>query len=103
MITEKSFSEYARNGSKNGISIANSTPSWCKVEIYKDLQPGWKLVNAWKKREISNKEYEIIYRKEVLSKLDKEKVKKDLDGKVILCWCNGNFCHRFIVIKWLGE
>ena len=56
MITEKSFSEYARNGSKNGISIANSTPSWCKVEIYKDLQPGWKLVNAWKKGEISNKE-----------------------------------------------
>lgn len=76
MVTEKSFSEYARNGSKNGISIANSTPSWCKVEIYKDLQPGWKLVNAWKKGEINNEEYEIIYRKEVLSKLDKEKVKK---------------------------
>lgn len=42
------------------------------------------MVNAWKKGEISNEEYEIIYRRDVLSKLDKEKVKKDLDGTSIL-------------------
>lgn len=100
MINESNFRTF--EGS-NGISIANSQPKTKKYPVYKDLQPGWPLVNAWKEGKIDDEEYEVLYRKHVLNKLDKEKVRKDLDGKVILCWCTGNFCHRLIVMKWLKE
>lgn len=97
-IKESNFYDFK---GKNGISIANSQPS--NFPVYKDLQPGWPLVNAWKRKEISNEEYEIRYRRDVLAKLNKEKVKADLEGKTILCHCQGDFCHRFIVLKWLKE
>jgi hypothetical protein len=100
MIKESNFRNFK---GINGISIANSQPKPEKFEVYKPLQPGWKLVNDWKAGIISNEEYETIYRKQVLGKLNREKVIKDLDGKTLLCWCTGSFCHRFIVIKWLNE
>jgi len=100
MISEGNFFQFK---GPNGMSIANNQPKWCKYPVYKDLCPGWKLVSDWKSHKITDEEYEIIYRKEILNKLDKEKVKKDLDGKTILCWCTGKFCHRFIVMRWLNE
>jgi hypothetical protein len=100
MITENNFRNFK---GLNGISIANSQPKPEKYPVYGALQPGWPLVNAWKSGTISEEDYEVRYRKEVLDKLNKGQVKKDLDGNTILCWCTGKFCHRFIVMRWLIE
>jgi len=100
MISESSFRNFK---GKNGISIANSQPKGCNFPVYKELQPGWPLVNGWKRGEISNDEYVERYHRDVISKLDKEKVRADLEGKTILCWCEGDFCHRFIIMEWLNH
>ena len=106
MIKLGEFSTY--NGS-NGVSIANSQPNGCDFPVYTPLQPGWGLVNAWKRHEITDDEYEAMYRMNILSKLDKGTVINDLynlvkDVPVLLCWCKkGTFCHRYIVAKWLME
>ncbi len=100
MISENNFFEFRGT---NGISIANSQPRHCHYQVYKPLMPGWNLVNAWKKGEIDEKKYTEIYTKEILEKLDKEQVKKDLEGKTILCWEKTGFCHRHIVMEWLGK
>ena len=50
----------------------------------------------------NNTYYIEQYYKEVLSKLDPEKVYKDLKHSFLLCYEDNNeFCHRHIVAKWL--
>ena len=52
--------------------------------------------------EENNRYYIEQYYQQVLSKLDPEKVYRDLDGSILLCYEDSNeFCHRHIVAAWL--
>ncbi len=87
---------------KDGISIAMTQPRNCNFPVYKSLQPGWNLLNLWKQGKITEDEYTEIYKRDILSKLDINKVRKDLKGKVLLCWEPSGFCHRFIACDWIN-
>ena len=84
------------------ISIARKTPKYINIPVYLDLAPQFDLVTDYKKDHDQSR-YVLRYSIEVLSKLDPQKVLKDLDGKILLCYeKSGDFCHRHIVAKWLN-
>jgi hypothetical protein len=87
-----------------GMSIARSCPKWFKGPVYKPLAPPWELINAYKRGDINSTQYVEFYKRDVLDKLDKEEVRKDVRGYVLLCWEKGtDFCHRYIVQDWLDN
>ena len=100
MISESSFNKF--QGS-NGIAISRSVPRSYKGERCLALAPSWNLLNDYKSGKVTDIEYKIRFYDEVLSKLNKEKVRSALDGKVLLCWEDSGFCHRFLVLQWLKE
>lgn len=76
-------------------------------ECYPDLAPKLSFWKTWHDNigiipeEENNKYYIEEYYKQVLSKLNIDKVYNDLDGAVLLCYENYNeFCHRHIVAAW---
>lgn len=76
-------------------------------ECYPDLAPKLSFWKIWHNNigiipeEENNKYYIEEYYKQVLSKLNIDKVYNDLDGAVLLCYENYNeFCHRHIVAAW---
>ena len=97
-----------------GIKLRTYSISWDRgkdadyyCECYPDLAPKKTFWNTWKNNigkipeEENNKYYIEEYWKEVLSKLDVEKVYKDLDYSTLLCYENNTeFCHRHIVAAW---
>lgn len=101
-ITEGYFTKHGRD--ENAISIARSAPAFYKGPIYSALAPSWNLLNNYKRGALDASQYEDIYRYETLASLNKEQVRKDLEGKRILCWeAPDKFCHRHIVIRWLND
>ena len=95
-------SNFSKNGSNpNAISISGKCPEWFYGPEYKQLAPKYWFFKKYK--EDHDEEFYILnYYKEVLSKLDPEKVLKDLDGKIMLCYeKETEFCHRFLVADWL--
>lgn len=91
------------------ISIARGNKYW-DGPLYPDLFPTWDIILRAHNKTITKEEYEKAYRKEVLDKLDPEKVHADLDGKILLCYektadieAGTSFCHRYIVAQWLAE
>jgi len=84
------------------VSIARKTPKYIKVPIYLDLAPPFELVKDYKNNHDQSK-YVLRYTLEVLSKLNPQKVLTDLNNKTLLCYeKSGDFCHRYIVGKWLN-
>jgi len=88
----------------NFISIAKSCRYWNGPK-YPDLFPTYEMISM-----TDQKEYEKVYRRDILSKLDPEKVWDDLQDSIILCHesiakieSGETFCHRHIVAKWLEE
>ena len=76
-------------------------------ECYPALAPKHEFWDKWHNNigkicEYENNKYYIEeYYKQVLSKLDIEKVYEDLDNSVLLCYeDNMEFCHRHIVSAW---
>ena len=77
-------------------------------EYYSLLAPKLSFWKIWHDNigkisdEENNRYYVQEYWNQVLSKLDPEKVFKDLDNSVLLCYePNTEFCHRHIVASWL--
>ena len=77
-------------------------------DYYKDLAPLRTFWDVWKSNigkipeEENNKYYIREYYDQVLSKLNVDKVRRDLDEKILLCYEDENsFCHRQIVAAWL--
>lgn len=100
-ITEGYFSKHGSE--KNAVSIARSAPKFFKGPSYPLLAPKWKLLLDYKLKLIDDSQYTQRYLAEVLATLDREEVRKDLEGKRIICWEGpGKFCHRHIVISWLN-
>ena len=76
-------------------------------ECYPALAPKLSFWKIWHNNigiipeEENNKYYIEEYYKQVLSKLNIDKVYNDLDGAVLLCYENyDEFCHRHIVAAW---
>lgn len=76
-------------------------------DYYKELAPKltfWKIwhENIGKVSEEENNKYYIQeYWKQVLSKLDPEKIYNELNNSILLCYePNTEFCHRHIVAAW---
>ncbi len=84
----------------NPISIARSTPSWFKGEVYEKLAPSWDLLKAYKRGGLSKKEYTERYLSELAERgMTVEKLIEELpDECTLLCWETPlGFCHRHIV------
>ena len=95
------------------ISIAPKSPDWYKGYEYKKLAPTADMYIEWKDSE-DNDRYIKRFRKEILSKLDAEKVLNELHDLVSekdwvkpLCFvCFGEpreLSHRHLVSKWFWE
>lgn len=84
---------------ENAVAISQGVPRWFTGPRYPALAPSWALV-----KEQNEKIYSRRYNSEVLAKLDPCQVKKDLEGKILLCHEKpGEFCHRRLVAEWLAN
>lgn len=86
--------DMGRSANYNGKCFLSLAPKLSFWRIWKD--------NIGKIDEAENTKYYIKeYWNEVLSKLDPEKVYKELDNSILLCYEDSNeFCHRHIVADW---
>jgi hypothetical protein len=102
MILVSNFAN-SKKSDKPAVAICRGVPYWFKGTQYVALAPEWSMVEALKGGSISESTFTIEYKK-ILDSLDVHKVYKDLDGKLLCCWCGkGKFCHRNIVKDWFKE
>lgn len=96
------FSKSAKH--QNAVSIAFKNPPTFQGRHFTALAPPKWLIRKFK-RNPDTDEYTAFYYKEVLNKLDPEKVYKQLgENAVLLCWENRTkFCHRHLVAKWFKQ
>ena len=90
------------------IAMDRGSRAGYKGKIYHDLIPKKNIYKEWKnnKTEMTNREANEIFVKkyydEVLKKLSPEKVHRDLDESLILCYEDYyKFSYRHIVAAWL--
>lgn len=91
------------------ISICGKAPDWYNGIQYKKLAPSYNLLMTWKQNH-DDDYYIERFNREVLGRLDKDSVIKELyklsEGKDIALVCyekSGDFCHRYLVSEWLNE
>lgn len=98
-------SYYAKCGRhQNAISIAGKAPFWYTGREYKKLAPLYSFFKKYK--EDGDEEYYTEqFFKEVLDKLDPQKVFDELGSEaILLCYeVPGKFCHRRLVAQWLSD
>jgi uncharacterized protein YeaO (DUF488 family) len=92
------LSNFTTAGKDNrAVSIAAITPRGFKGEVRKDLAPSVSLFRSFKKNEITMEQFISEYCLKIYD-MDLEKLAADLDGKVLLCYCDKNqFCHRTLL------
>lgn len=91
------------------ISISLFPPNFFAGKEYKKIAPTQKILFDWKR--LADKErYIKEYQKDVLSKLDKAKVYRELEelgqGKDVVLLCyekSGDFCHRHLFAEWMSD
>lgn len=85
------------------ISIALWNPQGVYIKIYRALAPTEDILKEYKYHGQNWDKYIQRYVTEVLAKLDVDKVAKELEGKILLCYegKNNKKCHRHIVAAWL--
>lgn len=102
-MTTIQTSYFSKYKGENAVSISLSKPKWYpNCREYKILAPTWDLLNRYKKDK--DEDYYIgRYYREVLSKLDPQKVYEELgEDAVLLCWeKSSDFCHRHLIAEWL--
>ena len=95
-------SYFSKHQGINGVSIATKAPEGFNGRRYPQLYPKWWFFKIYK--DTGNKEhYTKHYHKEILNKLNPQRVYEDLgENAVLLCWeKTGEFCHRHLVADWL--
>jgi len=87
-----------------GVAICIYPPiDWTGLR-FPALEPDRDIFFAIKNGQLTQKEYEKLYKQNTLSKLDPQNIYDMFKNNVLLCWENpGEFCHRRIVAKWLEE
>ncbi len=109
VYNDKIYTSYYSNVSKHVLSIRQigvsaTIPLYFEGSRREEYYPSWDLINGIKYGEITEEEFERAYREEVLSRLNPVDEYEKLRGKVLCCWeKKGDFCHRHIILKWLGE
>jgi len=88
------------------VSIMRFTPEWATKyvdDVLLSLAPAESTLIKYQNGEIDKEQY-IREFNTVLKKIKPKKLKKELDGKVLLCTCKlGKFCHRHLVADYLRE
>lgn len=85
------------------VSISLWSPKGIVIDKYPQLAPTKDILTEYK-TDPNEARYCIRYINEVLKKLDVDKVYRDLDNCILLCYeKTPDFCHRHIVSKWLRE
>lgn len=91
------------------ISIARSAPVGYIGCVYRKLAPTAEILASWKANH-NEAAYIAAYQRDVLDKLDPQKVLEELrqlsSGKdiVLLCWeSSEKFCHRHLAVEWLAK
>ncbi len=108
MICTSNYKRLDSNGYKTySISGDRGLDAGYTKDVYLDLAPKKGFWREWKNNrgkvpfEVNTKFYITEYWNQVLSKLDPEKVYKDLDNSILLCYeDNMEFCHRHVVAAW---
>ena len=91
------------------VSISLFPSKFFAGKEYKKIAPTQKILFDWK-RFADKGRYIREYQKEVLSKLDKLKVYRELEelgqGKDVVLLCyekSGDFCHRHLFAEWMCD
>jgi uncharacterized protein (DUF488 family) len=86
------------------ISIARWPPRWWgSRRRYISLAPSADLLKR-AKAGLSWSEYVAEYKRDVLGKLDPQKVYAELSDSILMCWeVPGKNCHRRLVAEWLEK
>jgi hypothetical protein len=86
------------------ICIARYSPKNIKIRRCQQLYPTPELISGYKTGRIGKEEYTKTYIDVVLGSLDTKNVYEVLDGKCMVCYeKSGDFCHRYIISKWLED
>lgn len=87
-----------------GVAICLYPPiDWSGLR-FPALEPERDIFFAIKNGQLTQKEYEKLYRENTLGKLDPQTILSMFNKNVLLCWEDpGEFCHRRIVAKWIQE
>ena len=87
-----------------GVAICIYPPiDWTGLR-FPALEPDRSIFFAIKNDQLTQKEYEKLYREQTLSQLNPKDIYDMFKNNVLLCWENpGEFCHRRIVAKWIEE
>ena len=109
MIKTSSYKNFKSNLFKTfSISGDRGKKVGYKGKCYPELAPKLSFWRKWHENigvvseEENNKFYIEEYYKQVLSKLNPEKIYNDLNNSILLCYEESNeFCHRHIVAAWL--
>jgi hypothetical protein len=87
-----------------GVAICVYPPTDWSGLRFPALEPDRSIFYAIKKGQITQQEYEKLYREQTLSRLDARAVYNMFKNNVLLCWEDpGEFCHRRIVANWIKE
>jgi hypothetical protein len=99
------FGNKAATSKPNAVSIARWPPRWWGSRLrYIALAPSTDLLNR-SKAGLPWAEYVKEYKRDVLCKLDPQKVYTDLSSDaILLCWERpGEDCHRRLVAEWIEK
>jgi hypothetical protein len=89
-------------GLPGAISVAGKAPEGWPGEEFKKLAP--RLWFFLKYKEDGDHEfYTSQYYNEVLSKYNAEEIGRLLEGKILCCYEEEGFCHRFLIKEWLEK
>jgi uncharacterized protein (DUF488 family) len=88
----------------NAVSISGRSPEWYTGREYKKLAPLYRIFKKYKE-DGDQVSYTEQYYKEVLNKLDPEKVYEELGPHAVIeCYeTPDKFCHRHLVAQWLSD
>jgi len=106
MILTSYFANYRKFPiGRKKVSISRFPPKWFEADIQaSELAPSSTLLMDYKNGKVTDEEYEVIYRRETLSKLDPAVIYAKYKDAVFLCYeSDSDFCHRQIVTDWLRE
>ena len=98
-------SNYARQGKdENAYGISCTIPDWFPSERHlRLLAPTWDLVDAWKKKQITEAEYTQTYIQLITSRVNVENILQAFscnDDMYLLCYESpGQFCHRRVLAE----
>ena len=90
---------------KEKVSISRFTPKWFEEDYNAlELAPSAKLLKDYKEGLVDDTEYEEIYQRETLDKLDPKVIAKRYKNSIFLCYeSDDDFCHRQLVANWLRK